>query len=95
MTPCLEFRINQLIIYADLELAAGGRDKADALDLWLEILQQIGNQAHGPVSVMSNCAIFDPYFHLSIAPVVKIILLLGFRRESTERFIDNFIIFSQ
>jgi hypothetical protein len=70
-----------LIVDADLKLAARRRDESDALDLWLEILYQVSHQAHGPVGVVSNSAIFDLYFHYYITPVLKIILRLGYRHE--------------
>ena len=63
MAPCLEFGVDQLVVYADLKPASLGGNESHALDLWFEILEQIIYQAHGPVSVVSNCAVIDPDFH--------------------------------
>jgi hypothetical protein len=63
VTTGLEFGVDQAIIHADLEAASQGRDEEDALDLRFEIFEQIVYQAHGPVGVVSNRAVFDADLH--------------------------------
>ena len=67
MTVSLEFGINQRFIYLDLEPASVRRDQGQVLDIVLELFEQVGCQAHGPVSVMSYSAVDDLDFnHLVI-----------------------------
>lgn len=63
MTVGLEFGIDQLIVHADLELASIRGDQDQIPDLVLELPEQVGCQAYGPVGVMSDCAVddFDVY----------------------------------
>ena len=63
MTPRLEFGIDQLVVHTDLKPASLGGNKSQTLDFWFEILEQVICQAHGPVGVMSDCAVIDPDFH--------------------------------
>jgi hypothetical protein len=63
VAPQLELGKEQLPIHADLKAAAGARDEAKALYLGFEILDQFCCQAHGPVGVVSNHAVFDANIH--------------------------------
>jgi hypothetical protein len=55
----LEFGIDQRAIYLDLEPASVRGKERQAFDLRFELLEQVICQAHGPVSVMSDCTISD------------------------------------
>ncbi len=59
MTTELLFRKDQLPVHADLEPAPVRGEEIQRLDIHLELLEQIGCQAHGPVGVMSDRAIDD------------------------------------
>ncbi len=63
MTTQLQFGEEHLVVHTDFKAASHARDEGDALDLRFEILQQFSHQAHGPVSVVSNRAVFDPNVH--------------------------------
>jgi hypothetical protein len=53
----------QAAIHKDLEAPPAARDQADALDLGLEIPDQVRRQAYGPVCVVSNHAVFNTDIH--------------------------------
>ena len=59
MTLGLELGICQGIVYLDLKFATVRWDECQGFDFRLELLEQICCQAHGPVSVMSDCTIRD------------------------------------
>jgi len=50
-------------VYADFETASIGRNQSYAFDFRFKIRKQIVRQANGLVSVVSNRAINDLYFH--------------------------------
>lgn len=54
-----ELREHRLTVESDLEPPAVGRDELDRLQPRLEGLQEIGRQTGGPLSVVSNGAVFD------------------------------------
>lgn len=51
--------VYELPIYGDLEPSTFGRSKCECVDHVLELFEQVACQAHGPVSVVSDCAIDD------------------------------------
>ncbi len=63
MASGLEFRVDQLPVYADFEAASIGGNKIHAFDFRFKIFQQITHQANCPVSIMSNRTINDLNFH--------------------------------
>ncbi len=69
MASKLQFGEEQLVIHGHFKAASHARDEGDALDLWFEILQQFRFQAHGPVCIVSNHAVFDPDVHRSLSPL--------------------------
>jgi hypothetical protein len=62
MPSGLEFGIYQRTVHADLVPASLGRDECNALNLRLIVFEQFVCQAHGPVGVMSDCAIDNGNF---------------------------------
>ena len=62
MSPGLEFGVNQLAIHAHFETAPIRGQERQGFNFWFELFQQFACQAHGPVSVMSDCAIDNLYF---------------------------------
>ncbi len=63
MSPQLQFGEDDLIVRGNFKAASQARNESETLDLWFEVFQQFRCQAHGPVSVVSNRAIFDPDVH--------------------------------
>jgi len=59
MTFGLQFGKDQVPVHADLEPASVRGNERHRFDHMLVILQQVLRQAHGPVGVMSNCAVDD------------------------------------
>ena len=59
VTFCFQFGIDQLPVHTDLELASVRGNQGHRLDHMLIIFEQFFCQAHGPASVMSNCAVND------------------------------------
>ena len=57
MTFGLEFGIDQLSVHADLEAASVRGNERHRFDDVLEFFEQIFFQAHGPVGVVSDCAV--------------------------------------
>jgi hypothetical protein len=51
--------VGKLSIYGDLEPPAIGRSECKCVDHVLELFEQVTCQAHGPVSVVSDCAVDD------------------------------------
>ncbi len=68
MASCFQFREKQLPVDSYLKPASHSSDQNETLYLWFKIFQQIRCQAHGPVSIVSNCAVFYPNFHGKRAP---------------------------
>ena len=62
MSVQLQFRIQQLSVDRHFEAPTLRRHKRDRFDHMLIILQYFICQAHGPTSVVSDCAIYDLYF---------------------------------
>lgn len=62
MSSGLEFGVYQLIVDGDLATASIGWDECNALDLCLDLIKHLICQAHGPVGVVSDCAIGDGNF---------------------------------
>ncbi len=59
VTVGLEFGIDQFITHFNLEFAGVRRRQYKIPDIEFKVFQQIGCQAHGPVGVVSNCAVDD------------------------------------
>ena len=59
MTQGLQLGIDQAVIHCDLELTSVRGNQGQVSDLVLEILEQVGRQAHGPVGVVSYSAVDD------------------------------------
>ncbi len=59
MPSGFQFGVDQFSIHRDFEAAAIRRDKRDALDHMLELLEQVISQAHGPVGVVSDRTVND------------------------------------
>lgn len=57
--PGLEFGIYQRIVHLDLEPASGRWNECQALDLRLELREQVFCQDNCPVSVVSDGAVGD------------------------------------
>jgi hypothetical protein len=62
VATCLEFGVNQCIVYCDLVSASLGRDESNAFDLRLKVIKQFVCQAYSPVSKMSDCTVGNGYF---------------------------------
>jgi len=61
MATCLEFGVNQCIVYCYLVTASLGRDEGNALDLRLDAIKQFICQAYSPVSKVSDGTVGDGY----------------------------------
>jgi hypothetical protein len=59
MTPGFELRVNQLVIYRHFEPTSVRRNQRDGFDSVLELFEQFGCQADGPVGVVSDRAVHD------------------------------------
>lgn len=62
VATCLEFGVNQCIVYCDLVTASLGRDESNAFDLRLKVIKQFVCQANGPVSKVSDSTVGNGYF---------------------------------
>jgi len=58
----LKFGVYQRIVYSNLKPTTLGGDECNALDVRLVIIEQFVCQAHGPVGVVSDYAVFDGNF---------------------------------
>ncbi len=63
VAPQLQLGEDLLVVQEDLEAASRPGGQGEAFDLGLEILDQVGCQAHGPVGVVSDHAVFNADFH--------------------------------
>lgn len=61
VASALQFGEDQLTVQADFKPSTIGGDKRDGLDLRFKQPQEFSEQAHGPRSVASNCAVDDFY----------------------------------
>jgi hypothetical protein len=59
MTPGIELRVDQLLIYCNFESTSVRRNQGDGFDRILKLLEQFGCQADGPVGIVSDRAIDD------------------------------------
>jgi len=59
MPPGLELGEEQGPVHFHFEAASVRRLQTDGFDLGFEGLEQVGRQVHGPVSVVSDGAIFN------------------------------------
>ena len=62
VATCLEFGVEQCIVYCYLVTASLGRDKGNAFDIRLNVVKQFICQAYSPVSKVSDGAVGDGYF---------------------------------
>ncbi len=53
-----KLRIYQLPVYTDFEPAAIRRNEFDSFDQMFKLFKQLIRQAHGPVGIMSDSAIY-------------------------------------
>ena len=62
VATCLEFGVNQRIVYYDLVPAPLGREECNAFDLRLKGIKQFGCQAYSPVGKVSDSTVGNGYF---------------------------------
>jgi len=62
VATCLEFGVNQCIVYCDLIPAPLGREECNAFDLRLKGIKQFVYQAYSPVGKVSDSTVGNGYF---------------------------------